>query len=262
MTAAQIPQFNDGAAYERMMGKWSVLAGSVFLDWLAPRSGLSWLDIGCGNGAFTELIAERTAPAGIDAIDPSPAQLDYARRRLSLGSVRFVEGSALSLPYPDAAFDAAIMALVIFFVPDPAKGVAEMVRVLKPGGIAAAYAWDVTRGGFPLNAVWEELTALGSGPLRPPNPDAARVENLKRLWSEAGLEAIETKEIVVERTFADFEHFWQIAMASNASVPILNLDLATQQTLRQRVQDRLPCAASGRIAYSARASAVKGRRPA
>ena len=66
-------RFDDGAAYERMMGTWSRLAGEIFLDWLAPRSGLRWIDIGCGNGAFTELLVERCAPAEVQGIDPSEA---------------------------------------------------------------------------------------------------------------------------------------------------------------------------------------------
>ena len=261
MASEQI-QFNDGAAYERFMGKWSQLAGGVMLDWLAVPAGLKWVDIGCGNGAFTELIAERCAPTGVDAIDPSPAQLTYARDRAGLGAVRFTEGSAMALPYPDAAFDVAAMALVIFFVPDPVKGLGEMVRVLRPGGVAAAYAWDITRGGFPTNAVWEELRAIGAAPLLPPSPEASRIENLKALWAGAGLEAIETKEIVVERSFASFEHFWEIAMSSHTSAPVLKLDVEAQKALRRRVEARLPCGAGGRIAISARANAVKGRRPA
>ena len=64
MTEPKI-RFEDGAGYERMMGVWSRLAGDIFLDWLAPRPGLRWIDVGCGNGAFTELLAARCAPAGI-----------------------------------------------------------------------------------------------------------------------------------------------------------------------------------------------------
>ena len=64
-------RFDDGAAYERYMGKWSQLAGEAFLDWLAPAPGLRWLDVGCGNGAFTEMLAERCAPASVKGIDPS-----------------------------------------------------------------------------------------------------------------------------------------------------------------------------------------------
>ena len=57
--------FNDGAAYERYMGKWSQLVGDAFLDWLAPKFGLRWLDVGCGNGAFTELVVGRFAPISV-----------------------------------------------------------------------------------------------------------------------------------------------------------------------------------------------------
>ena len=74
-------RFEDGAAYERMMGTWSRLAGEIFLDWLAPRAGLKWIDIGCGSGAFTGLLVERCAPAEVQAIDPSEAQLSFARAR-------------------------------------------------------------------------------------------------------------------------------------------------------------------------------------
>ena len=56
-------RFDNGAAYERHMGTWSRLAGDIFLDWLAPKPGLHWIDIGCGNGAFSERIVERCAPA-------------------------------------------------------------------------------------------------------------------------------------------------------------------------------------------------------
>ena len=58
-------RFSDGAAYERMMGHWTKLAGVPFLDWLGSPPGLQWVDIGCGNGAFTELIGQRCAPAKV-----------------------------------------------------------------------------------------------------------------------------------------------------------------------------------------------------
>ena len=77
-------RFDDGAAYERYMGVWSRIAGETFLDWLAPEPGLRWLDVGCGNGAFTELIVARCAPAAVDGIDPSEAQLAFARKRPAL----------------------------------------------------------------------------------------------------------------------------------------------------------------------------------
>jgi len=63
--------FTDGEAYERMMGRWSRLVGETFLAWLDPPKGLRWLDVGCGNGAFTEEIFARCDPAAVVAIDPS-----------------------------------------------------------------------------------------------------------------------------------------------------------------------------------------------
>jgi ubiquinone/menaquinone biosynthesis methyltransferase len=127
-------RFDDGAGYERMMGKWSRLAGEVFLDWLKPPSGLRWIDVGCGNGAFTELLAERCAPAEIQGVDPSEAQLAFARARHSADIAQFRQGDAMALSFADNSFDAAAMALVIFFVPEPPAGVAEMARVVRPGG--------------------------------------------------------------------------------------------------------------------------------
>src|SRR5882672_7389748 len=115
-------RFDDGAAYERMMGAWSRLAGEIFLDWIAPRPGLRWVDVGCGNGAFTELVVERCAPAEVHGIDPSEGQLKYARARPGTRMAEFRQGDAMALPFPDNLFDLAVMALVIFFVPDPAKG--------------------------------------------------------------------------------------------------------------------------------------------
>src|ERR1700753_2036553 len=103
----QTIRFEDGAAYEHGMGMWSHLAGQAFLDWIAPPAGLRWIDVGCGNGAFTELLIERCAPSTVSGIDPSPAQLDYARTRPGAAGATFQQGDAMALPFPDAAFDAA-----------------------------------------------------------------------------------------------------------------------------------------------------------
>src|SRR3954471_13680481 len=117
-------RFEDGAGYERLMGVWSRLAGSIFLDWVHAPRGLAWLDVGCGNGAFTELIVQRCAPATVNGIDPSEAQLKFARSRPGTPGATYVQGEATRLPFDDASFDAASMALVLFFVPEPERGVA------------------------------------------------------------------------------------------------------------------------------------------
>ena len=181
-------RFDDGAAYERGMGSWSRLAGQIFLDWLAPASGLRWVDVGCGSGAFTELLVQRCAPAVIQGIDPSEAQLTFARTRPAARDAKFLQGDAMALPFEDGRFDAAVMALVIFFVPEPAKGVAEMARVVRPGGTIAAYAWDMAGGGFPFDPIHAELRALGVTPPLPPSPDASRLveKSHRSAWTGAG----------------------------------------------------------------------------
>jgi ubiquinone/menaquinone biosynthesis C-methylase UbiE len=173
MTTEPQIRFEDGAAYERMMGVWSRSAGQIFLDWLAPKPGLSWIDVGCGNGAFTELLVERSAPAAIEGVDPSEAQIAFARKRPAARLAKFQHGDAMALPFADDAFDAAVMALVIFFVPEPAKGVAEMVRVAKPAGSVSAYAWDVMGGGLPFASIVAEMRAMDMTPPLPPRPEAS-----------------------------------------------------------------------------------------
>lgn len=261
MVESQI-RFEDGLSYERYMGDWSQRVGSVFLDWLAAPSGLKWIDVGCGNGAFTELLVERCAPTEVNGIDPSEAQLDFARKRPAARLARFDRGDAMALPFPADAFDVAVMALVIFFVPDPAKGVAEMVRVVRPGGMVAAYAWDMFGGGFTLEPLRIEMRAMGVTPMNPPSVEASRIEAMRDLWRGAGLDAIETREITVQRPFADFEDFWTISLLGSSIRPTVTaMSPADIDLLKTRVRARLPADAAGRITYEARANAVKGRVP-
>lgn len=256
-------RFEDGATYERFMGHWSQLAGATFLEWLALAPGLRWLDVGCGNGAFTEMLAARCAPASLQGIDPSEAQLAFARSRPALQQAEFRQGDAMALPYPDDSVDVAVMPLVIFFVPDPAKGVAEMVRVVAPGGLVAAYGWDMDGDAFPYASLHIEMRALGLTVPLPPSPEASRIGVMQALWTEAGLEAVETREIVVERTFADFADYWAtIQMGPSVGRSLQGTPPATMAELEARMRSVLPTDAAGRITYAARANAVKGRVPA
>jgi SAM-dependent methyltransferase len=255
-------RFDDGAAYERFMGVWSRLAGEIFLDWLAPRPGLRWIDIGCGNGAFTELIIERCAPAEVQGIDPSEGQLAFVRARSAARLAKFRQGDAMALPYSANSFDAAVMALVIFFVPDPVKGVAEMARVACPGGTVATYAWDMIGGGFPHEPIQAEMRAMGLKTVHPPSADASRMEALHELWLGAALEAVETRELVVQRNFADFDDYWTISLlAPTVAATVATMAPHDVELLKTRMRTRLPANAAGRITYSARANAIKGRVP-
>ena len=90
------------------MGAWSRIAGEIFLDWLAPPPGLRWIDVGCGSGVFTELLVERCSPAEVQGIDPSKAQLSFARARPAGRVAKFHLGDALALPFSKDNFDAAV----------------------------------------------------------------------------------------------------------------------------------------------------------
>jgi len=255
-------RFNDGATYDRYMGKWSQLVGEAFHDWLAPRSGLRWLDVGCGNGAFTELLVERCAPASVQGIDPSEGQLAFARIRPASRVAQFRRGDAMALPFADNTFDAAVMPLVIFFVPDPARGITEMARVVRPDGTVAAYAWDMAGGGFPYEALLVEMREMGIAVPSPPSPGASRIDAMSDLWTGAGLVAVTTQEITAERTFADFDDYWTTILGA----PSVGAQLAAMASedlaaLKVRMRARLPADVTGRITYSARANAVKGRVP-
>lgn len=253
--------FQDGAAYERMMGRWSQRIGSRFLDWLGAAPGLDWLDAGCGNGAFTEIIASRAAPASLTGIDPSSGQIAFARRRPGAKGASFEVGDAQSLPFAADRFDVSVMALVIAFIPDPARAVAELARVTRPGGIIATYMWDM-RGGVPLAPLHRALIAIGHPAPMPPSADASSLAALETLWRGAGLTEIEVETLPLTVTFDSFEDFWQSNVQPIGPLAAVLRDLpeAERNKLRQHLKESLPTDTEGRIAYGALANAVKGRR--
>ena len=258
MTAEPI-RFTDGAGYDRFMGVWSRLVGEAFLDWIAPAAGLRWLDVGCGNGAFTQLIARRCAPLALCGIDPSGAQLAFAREQPLLETADLQEGDAMALPFPADAFDAAVMPLVIFFVPDPARGVAEMARVVAPGGTVAAYAWDMDSSGFPYQAVRAALEDFGIATPMPPSPEASRLDVLRQLWATAGLGDLRTRTIDVERTFSGFDELWEILLAGpSAGQALAAMDELQRARFRRHLQERLQAGDGGPITLQARANAIRG----
>ena len=155
--------FTDGEAYERLMGRWSRLVGEVFLDWFDVPKGLRWLDVGCGNGAFTEELIAHCTPSTVIAIDPSNDQLAHARTRRGVEAAEFRVGDAQKLAFGVGSFDVAVMALVISFLPDPAQATAEMARVVRPGGWVAAYMWDIPGGGVPVDPVYKAIKFIGDG---------------------------------------------------------------------------------------------------
>ena len=254
--------FTDGAAYEQLMGRWSRRVGDVFVQWLGAPPNLRWLDIGCGTGVFTEQVIRDCAPAAVTGIDPSPEQLAFAERRAGLGRAEFRVGDAQNLPFADESFDIAVMALVVHFIPDPGKAVAEMVRVLRRGGWGTAYVWDFTKAGSPTAPLAAAMKAIGLRSPMPPSPHATSSAALCDLWRGAGFGEIEDRAIAIPVEFAGFEEFWTSMTAPVGPVgqAIAAMTPDGRARLRNVLEQRMPARADGRVVYEARANAIKGRK--
>jgi ubiquinone/menaquinone biosynthesis C-methylase UbiE len=254
--------FADGKAYERLMGRWSRLAGEKFLDWLDAPKNLHWLDAGCGNGAFTEVLIARCAPASVIGVDPSEGQLSFARERPGAKRAEFRAADAQSLPFADNSFDAATMALVIVFLPDPLKAARELARVVRRGGIGATYMWEFPEG-FPPAPLAAAMKDLGLAPPVRPSVEASKREAMRAIWNEAGFTALETEVIRIRVSFSSFEDFWDsnTVPVGPAGKAVSELSPSVREQLKTRLRERLPIAADGTIAYEAFANAVKGIAP-
>jgi len=254
--------FTDGEAYERQMGRWSRVVGQSFLDWLALPSGLRCLDVGCGNGAFTEVLIARCRPASVVGVDPSEGQLAFAKQRPGARPAEFRIADAQALPFTDSGFDAALMALVVVFLSDPAKATAEMARVVRPGGWVATYMWDIVNGGLPHTPLYRAAKSLGMTTPGAADPAPSRREALDQLWRQAGLTGVVTEAFRTSAVFSDFDDFWlSFTTGGPAGHWVAAMEPGVREQLRSRARDQLPTAPDGSIRYEIFANAVKGRVP-
>jgi SAM-dependent methyltransferase len=249
--------FTDSQAYELSMGRNSRVAGGTFLDWLSLPSGLRWLDVGCGTGVFTELILDRAAPGAISAIDPSEGQIAFAKSKQGTNPVDYRQGDAMSLPFGDDEFDVAVMALVIQYIPDRAKAMSEITRVVRPGGTVAAYVWPGINEGHPMQILNDAIKSIGVSERRRPGNEARTIEALTGLFDASGLGDIESRPIEVTFKFKDFDDYW----SSQAANTIQDMSDADVERLKAVLREQLSTDESGQISYAARANAVRGQVP-
>jgi ubiquinone/menaquinone biosynthesis C-methylase UbiE len=122
-------------------------------DLLGAIPGHRILEVGCGLGDDAAALAGRVAPGGaVVAIDGSQTMVDAAsKRHRDVSDLSFELADATQLPFEEATFDACRIDRVLQHIPDPARAVAEMVRVLRPGGMLVAFDND-----------WETLTVDSS----------------------------------------------------------------------------------------------------
>ena len=262
MTEAALT-FNDSAAYERFMGRWSRAVAPVFLDWLGARRRASWLDVGCGTGILAEALLELCAPASVHAVDAAPMQIRAAGRGPAAGRAVFQVADACKLPFADASFDVVASALVINFVPDRPRAMAEMRRVGRAGGLVGAYVWDFAEELSPSGPLRRAMRRFGVDVPGIPGTEASRLEALHALFHAAGLEQMETRTIDLCLAYADFPDFWQAQTPAYA--PTTKVIAAMKDSERARlmraVQSALPCGPNGSIEYCARANAIRARVP-
>lgn len=253
--------FTDGEAYELVIGRWSRVAGEIFLDWLSLPNGLRWLDVGCGNGSFTEIILHRCTPSAISAIDPAEAQIAYAMGRVEASRVDYRLGDALSLPFGDEEFDVAVMALVVSYLSDRAKAIAEMNRVVRPGGTVATYVWDGPDKGHPQQPLLDALKTMGVELSRLPGDQDRPIGALRNLFNASGLGNVTGRSIEIQLAFRDFDEFWtaQTGIANRSVQAIRKMTETDVERLKASLRDRLPTDGDGCITYMARANAVKGQ---
>jgi len=198
--------FGNAGSYARFMGRFSEPLAPLFADLVDVPDGGRVLDVGCGPGVLTAELATLFGPDCVDAIDPSPGFVAATRERLPGVDVR--EGSAESLPYADDAYDAAYAQLVVHFMADPVRGLAEMARVTRPGGPVAACVWDHRGGRGPLSPFWAAVSELDPDALTERWSAGSSEGALERLFAEAGLESVEGGELSVRIPLMSFEDWW------------------------------------------------------
>jgi len=138
----------SAAAYEQLMGRWSNKLAPLLIDFAGLAGDEKILDVGCGNGSLTFALARTADLREVVGIDYSPVFVEEAIRRNNDPRIKIQQADARDLPFENGAFDRSLALLVLHFVPDASKAVAEMRRVVRSGGVIAAAVWDHL-GGMP-----------------------------------------------------------------------------------------------------------------
>jgi SAM-dependent methyltransferase len=193
--------------YDLHVGRYTPALARAHVPLLEVRKGREVLEVGCGPGALTEVLAKTVGATHVCAVEPSEPFAEACRRRVPDADVRIATAEAL--PDFGRAFAAATSQLVLNFMSDADAGVGSMRRAVRDGGIVASVVWDYRSGMRMLRAFWDAALELDRDA-----PDEGRTmphctpAGLRALWRRAGLDHVQTGELVVEARYADFEDFW------------------------------------------------------
>ena len=240
---------------------------SRFLRWLSARPQQRWLDVGCGTGPLTEAILQHAAPSTVCGVDPQPEYVSRARVVVTDRRCRFLVGEAESLPEGLESFDVTVSALMLNLLSNPAAGLAEMIRVTRPGGQIASYVWDFARGMQLARYFWDaaiefDLIAetLDQGRCYP----LCHPDRLQELFAGSGLVAVNVQPLELPTVFRNFDDYWVPPETGHGRAPgyIASLAPEHRDRLRERLRHVLPTRTDDSIALTARAWAIVGRRAA
>ena len=241
--------------YDAFMGRWSRLLAPILADFAGVSSSTRVLDVGCGTGILTAELVRRTGAACVAAVDPSPPFVAAMRQRFP--DVDVAEAPAESLPHDDGRFDVSVAQLVVHFMRDPVRGLGEMRRVTRPGGVVAACVWDFGAGRGPLGPFWEVARELR------PDVDDERERpgthegQLSALFMAAGLAGVTATALEVTLDLPGFDAWWEPFTHSVGPAGQLVASLSDDERarLREACLERL---SEGPFQLTARAWAALG----
>ena len=249
--------FNVSAdAYLRFMGQYSEPLAAQFADLAGVSRGQRLLDVGCGPGALTAELVSRAGAGQVSAVEPSASFAAAARERLPGADIRLA--SAEQLPFAADTFDAALAQLVVHFMADPVRGLQEMGRVTRPGGVVAACVWDHAGGRGPLAAFWAAVRELDPAATDESGLAGAREGDLARLFAQAGLSGAQASTLTVRVRYASFGQWWEpfTLGVGPAGAYVASLPPGHRAALREQCRRLLP---AGPVAISATAWAATSR---
>ena len=219
--------------------------GTATVSRLPLAAGHAVLDLCCGAGASAIPAARAVGPAGhVLGIDVAEPLLDIARdkaAREGLANIEFRYGDATRNALPDGSFDAVICVFGVFFAPDMARFVAEMWRLVRPGGVLAITTWGP--GLFePANTIfWESVREAQPSLFKAFNPwDQITTEPaLADLLARGGVEDPDVMAISASQHLDHPDGFWDIVLGSGYRATIDALSSEQHDLVRRRVLQEL-----------------------